>query len=809
MDDELFMRVTLRDMLEDSGYAVTDAESGTQALGLVAAGGIDAVLLDIVMPGMDGFETCVALRGMAEGKHLPVLMVTSLEDETTVNRAYAAGATDYLPKPVNQTLLHHHLRYVLRSSQLFEELRQQQERLVVAQRIARLGHWEWDAQKGQLLCSLEAKRVFGLTQSTPAASLNLETLLSRVHPEDRSAFRTALQQTLDTGNPSDLDHRLLYPCGTLYYANSHLETGDSAQGRGSILTATIQDITERKQAEEKLLLSGKVFDHSSEMILITDADLIIIDVNPACCSLTGFERAELVGSSIRSYPSTNQDEHFFRRLWESLTQFGRWQGELWNRRKDGESFPTLVAISNVTNEQGVITHYVAVATDISKLRETEQRLQYLTQFDPLTDLPNRVLFYDRVEQALVHSRRNSGVSGVLFLDLDNFKEINDTLGYQAGDLVLQMFARRLVSGVRKIDSVARLGTDEFSVILRELNCNESAALVAQRILDALNQPFEVNNSEFFLTCSIGLALFPADADNSEDLIRTAENAMQFAKAQGKNNYQFFSKEMNSQAQARLKLKTDLRRALERQEFLLHYQAKFDSQTTELTGLEALVRWQHPERGLVPPLEFIPLAEETGLIVALGEQVLRMACAQNREWRDRGFAPIRVAVNLSANQFRDPNLLSMVSRVLAENRLPADALELEITESALMQDTLEVAETLQQFRSMGIRIALDDFGTGYSSLSYLKRFPVDTLKIDYSFVKNIFVDAGDAAIVEAIIAMALSLKMQIIAEGVETDDQRNFVRDRGCQEVQGYVAGMPLPASGIECFFQQRQAAPHP
>ncbi|HXV21560.1 MAG TPA: EAL domain-containing protein [Desulfuromonadales bacterium] len=798
VDDERFMRATLRELLEESGYSVSEAASGLGALQMVRQTPPDVILLDIVMPGMDGFETCAELRRLPESKHLPILMVTSLEDAGTINRAYAAGATDYLPKPVNGSLLRHHLRYVLRASRLFEELRQKEERLAVAQRIARLGNWEWDAESGEVHCSAEALRVFGTPSAEASAGLAL--LLDGVHPEDRRRVENALGEALSGGVSCQLDHRILLPGGDVRHVQTQMEVRIDPLRRSKRLTGTVQDITERKLFEEKLLLAGKVFDHSSEMIMITDAAFAIIDVNPACCQLTGFSRQELIGSDIRVHQLSHHDKHFFRQIMERLDQHGRWQGELWNRRKDGETFPALVAISTVRNEKEAISYYVTVASDISKLRETEQRLQQLTQFDLLTALPNRILFHDRLDQALIQAVRNTGVVGVLSLDIDNFKEINDTLGYHAGDLVLQMVASRVASRVRKSDSVARLGSDEFAVILRELNRNESGALVAQRILDALNKPFALEGKEFYLTASIGLALYPDDAEVGEDLTKKAGIAMSFAKQQGKNCYQFFSAEMNFRANERLLLKTGLRRALERREFLLHYQAKFDCQSGKLTGLEALVRWQHPDRGLVPPLQFIPLAEETGLIVPLGEQVLRLACAQNRDWRQQGFMPTRVAVNLSANQFRDRALVDVVRRVLTETGLPAEALELEITESALMLDTDRALDTLRKFKTMGITIALDDFGTGYSSLSYLKRFPVDTLKIDYSFVKNMFVNAEDAAIVKAIIAMARSLKMKTIAEGVETEDQRVILREQGCDEVQGYVAGMPSPAAEIERFL---------
>ena len=798
VDDEPFMRSVLRGTLEESGYSVLEAGNGPEAVKLVQQEKPDVVLLDIVMPGMDGFATCAALRLLPEGKHLPVLMITALEDAEMINRAYAVGATDYLPKPVNGLLLRHHLRYVLRATRLFEELRQKEARLAAAQRIARLGNWEWDPRPGELQCSKEARRILGL--AAPATDDNLASLFEQVHPEDRERTAAALEAALARQEICELDHRILLPDGETRHLHSQAESVFDRTRGSRILAGTVQDITERKLVEEKLQLAGKVFDHSSEMILITTADFTIIEVNPAFSQLTGYPRSAVIGSNFRSYQAAQHDEHYFSRIRESLDLSGSWRGELWNRRQDGEGAPSLVSISVVKNPAGVVTHYVIVATDISRLRETERRLQYLAQFDPLTDLPNRTLFHDRLEQALIHAARNEGVVCILFCDLDNFKEINDTLGHQAGDNVLHMVGRRLASRLRKSDTVARLGSDEFAVILREINRNESGALVAQRILEVLGKPFSQAGKEFFLTCSVGMALYPDDAEAAEDLAKKAETAMYFAKQQGKNCYQFFSAEMNSLDQERLLLKSDLRRAIERQELLLHYQAKFDCESGALTGLEALVRWQHPERGLIPPLQFIPLAEESGLIVPLGELVLFQACLQNLLWRQQGYAPFRVAVNLSARQFREGTLVETVSRVLAETGLPPEGLELEITESAFMHDTTRAAEILFRFREMGIRIALDDFGTGYSSLSYLRRFPIDVLKIDYSFVRNIFVNAEDAAIVKATIAMASSLHMRTIAEGVETEEEMTYLRDQGCDEVQGYLVGMPLPAAEIEVFL---------
>ncbi len=683
VDDDPLIRRILHDAVTECGYLVQEAASGREALRLVAEAPPDVVLLDIVMPELDGFETCAALRAMPQGETLPVVMTTSLESAENINRAYAAGATDYLPKPVNPSLLRHHLRYVLRASRLFDELRRK---------------------------------------------------------------------------------------------------------------------------DERLQLIGQVFERSSEMILVADAQYRIAEVNPAFCRLSGYSREELLGQDIRAHQATRHEDSFLRRLWETLAETGSWQGELLNRRKDGESFPTLVTINSVADEAGVMTHIVLIYSDISRLRETEERLLYLTQYDPLTDLPNRILFLDRVQQALMQAMRRGGLVGVLYLDLDNFHEFNDSLGHSAGDRLLQMVAGRIATRVRLSDSVARFGSDEFALLLHDLNRDESVALVAQRIQEQLAKPFVLDGRELDLSASIGISLYPGDGDDAEDLCKQAEIAMQAAKREGKDRYCFFSPEMNSRAREQFALRLDLRRGLERQEFLLHYQGKFDCRSTAFTGVEALVRWQHPKLGLVPPMDFIPLAEESGLIVPLGELVLRMACEQNRSWRGRGFAPFRVAVNLSARQFRDGALVATVARVLEETDLPADGLELEITESAFMKETNHAAEILRQLRELGIRIALDDFGTGYSSLSYLKRFPIDVLKIDYSFVKNIFLVPEDAAIVKATIAMARSLRLATVAEGVETEEQRQFLLAEGCDELQGYHAGMPLPADRIEAFLPRDDGA---
>ena len=798
VDDERFMRSILREALEEGGYAVEEAECGAGALERVKSSPPDIVLLDVVMPGLDGFAVCRILRQLPEGENLPVLMVTGLDDSETINRAYTVGATHYITKPINPAQLRHHVRYILRSARLYDRLRQKESRLAQAQRLARMGNWEWDPQSDRMRFSEEAARILCLPPGGPEPCLDI--FLGRVHPDDRERTAREIRSVLADKPPSDFDHRLLLREGTVSLMHSQAELLPGVNGTGPRVAGTIQDITDRKKVEEKLLLAGKVFDHSSEMIAITDPQGDILDVNPAFCRMTGYGREEAVGGSMRLLKSGRHGAGFYRDMWISLGRAGQWHGELWDRRKNGEIFPALVSINAVRDGQGETTHYVSTARDISRRRETERRLRYLANFDLLTDLPNRILFYDRLQQALAYSARHPGCDSVLFFDLDNFREINATLGLRAGDEALQIVAGRLLSCIRQSDTAARLGSDEFAVILRKLSRSDDATLVAQRILDVLAAPLFLEGREVYLTASIGIALHPNDGKKAGILVKKAETAMDFAKQEGKNRYQFFADKMNVRTRERLTLKAGLRRGLEREEFFLHYQPEFDSHSGEVSGLEALARWQHPELGLIPPLEFIPLAEETGLIVPLGETVLRQACAQNRAWQDRGFSPFRVAVNLSAYQFRQGDLVQTVKEVLLDIGLDSRWLELEITESAIMQDMERSIEVLKSFKEMGVRLALDDFGTGYSSLSYLRRFPVDSLKIDYCFVKNIFVNPQDAAIVKAIIAMAHSLKMSVIAEGVETEEQRVFLREQGCDLVQGYLAGMPQPAAEVEKYL---------
>ncbi|MBE0599199.1 MAG: EAL domain-containing protein [Desulfuromonadales bacterium] len=802
VDDDKFMRSLLRETLEEGGYATVEADCGIRALQMVGELSPDMILLDIVMPGLDGFETCLELRRDRRLKDIPILMITALESPETIHRAYAAGATDYLVKPIVRPNLRHHVRYLLRAHRTSEDLRKQKERLLQAQRIARLGDWEWNERSEALHCSREALRI--LLQPESSSPIPFAAFLNTIHPDDREKVQQSFQMLLEQDCCFNLDFRLQLPDGSTRDVHGQGETVPGGAGKVRLLAGTLQDITERKAVEEKLLLSAKFFENSSEMIMVLDDHGRIIDVNPAFCRLTGRRKGEDIGRFFTESGAIHLDVQTLRKLWAEVDAMGKWQGEVWHRPRGGEPFPALVNVDAVKKGIDEIGFYIWSATDISKLKETEERIRHLIRYDFLTDLPNRSLFHERLNQILSAATRRSALVAVLALDIDSFKEFNDTLGHMMGDEILRKVAQRIKSCVRESDVAARLGGDEFAIILWDLRDSESVAVVVQRILELLASSFLIENREFFLSTSAGIALFPDDDRTVESLVNKAEAALKFAKKQGGNRFHFFSEAMNTRAQERLSMKTALRYGLDRNEIFLHYQPKYNTKSGVLVGMEALARWQNPDLGLVPPSRFIPLAEENGLIIPLGERVLRLACTQNRLWQEQGFSPFRMAVNLSACQFREDNLAEKVERVLSEAELSAEWVELEITESAIMQDTDRAISVLKRLRDKGIRIALDDFGTGYSSLSYLTRFPVDSLKIDHSFVRNMFRNEGDVAIVRAIIAMAHSLGIKVIAEGVETEEERIFLLRENCDEIQGYLSPMPQAKGEIEKLLPEKQ-----
>jgi len=565
------------------------------------------------------------------------------------------------------------------------------------------------------------------------------------------------------------------------------------------------DVTEKKQAEEQLRLAASALENAAEGVMIYSEQRRIVFVNRAFTRITGYSVAEAMGQSADFLRSTEHDAGFYEGVWSQIRDTGSWQGELSRRRKDGAIYPEWRSISAVRDSAGNTTHFVAVFSDISQANEAKERLQFLAHHDALTGLPNRVLFKERVQEALNRANRHGSLVGVLFIDLDRFKDINDSLGHGMGDQLLQAVTTRLKACVRATDTVARLGGDEFTVLVEDLGQSQDAARVAEKVLAALADAFALGDHQVFVSGSIGVTCYPQDGGDAETLLKNADAAMYRAKESGRDNFQFFSAEMNARALDRLVMTNNLRAALERDEFLLHYQPIFDLASGRLNAVEALVRWQHPKDGLVPPGRFIPIAEESGLIAPIGEWVLKTACAQMKAWIDAGIAPRRMAVNLSARQFKQKDLTQRIAAILQETGLAPQFLELEITESMVMADPAEAEKVLRQLHDSGIMLAIDDFGTGYSSLSYLKRFPIDFLKIDRSFVRDIPQNTDDVAIARSIIALAKGLDLRVIAEGVETQEQRTFLDMEGCEEAQGYLLGKPADAGAIERMLREPHA----
>jgi diguanylate cyclase (GGDEF)-like protein/PAS domain S-box-containing protein len=575
------------------------------------------------------------------------------------------------------------------------------------------------------------------------------------------------------------------------------ESGVQVQG-------SITDISARKRSEEDLKLAAGVFDNTPQAIFVTDADARILRVNRAFTEITGYSAEEAIGQTPRLLRSGHHDEAFYSQLWASLMETGSWHGEVFNRTKSGEVFPAWENVSAVRNDDGEAIQYISIFSDISDKKLSEERLRKLAHYDILTDLPNRLLFNERLDHALKRVRRTGKELALLFLDLDHFKNINDSLGHPVGDAVLQLVADRLTQAVRSEDTVARLGGDEFVVILEDLRHAEDAANVAAKVVEVMERPFLVDGQDLNITTSIGISLRHDADDDLTTLVKNADSAMYHAKQAGRNQYQFYTPELTAAALQRVRLGAELRRALERGEFEVWYQPLWRLRDGAIFGAEALLRWRHPERGLVSPATFIPLAEEQGLIGPIGEWVLETACQQLRSWLNAGVRLEKLSVNVSGQQLTKGDFVATVERNLQAARLTADQLELELTESTIMERTQQALGLMDRLKDLGVMISVDDFGTGYSSLHYLKKLPIDKLKIDRSFVQDVPQDPSDVAIVRAIIALGQSLNLDVLAEGVETAEQQAFLLAEGCDEAQGYLFGKPMPSDAFFATLQHQQ-----
>jgi diguanylate cyclase (GGDEF)-like protein/PAS domain S-box-containing protein len=685
-----------------------------------------------------------------------------------------------------------------------QRLRSAEERWRYAIDSSDLGLWDWSVPTGTVFFSNRWKTMLGHTPAEIGSGLGeWET---RVHPDDMPLVLADVGRLLDGSAPAySNEHRMRCKDGSYKWILDRGKVIERDDGGNPLrVIGTHTDLTALRLRDAELQLYANLFMHSLEGVMICGPDTNILAINQSFTEITGYSQIEVQGKRPSLLSSGRHDAAFFKELWRQVNALGRWQGEIWNRRKDGSQFLEWLTINVDRDSDGGVRHYYAIFSDITERKATEQRLMHLTHYDALTDLPNRLQLNDRFKRALADAQRHRGTLALLYVDLDRFRHINESLGHSIGDQLLVEVSRRLAQAVGKDDTVSRHGGDEFTVLLPEADA-DAAAHMAQSLLDALAAPVELSTQQLMVSASIGIATYPADGKDVDALRQASDVAMYRAKQDGGNMYRFHSASMQQQVSKTLQTENALHRALRDQEFELHYQPQIEMSSGRVVGCEALLRWRDPVVGMRSPAEFIPVAEECGLILPIGAWVIRTAAAQCKAWRDGGFGQISVAVNVSALQFRQESFVQQVKQALADSGLPASALDIELTESAVAEDPERATELIQTLHDLGVQLSIDDFGTGYSSLSHLKRFNIHKLKIDQSFVRDLMKDADSASIVQAVISMSANLGLSSIAEGVETAEQAAWLRERGCNEAQGYLFARPMDATA---FSRWMAAPPH-
>jgi diguanylate cyclase (GGDEF)-like protein len=676
VDDDLACRLCIEAALQTEGYEVISVENGQQALDIAIKHLPDMIIMDVMMPVMDGYTACAAIRDQEDQLNVPILMLNGLDDVESVEKLFNAGATDFISKPVNLAIFKQRVRYGLKTRKSDLDLYRNQLRLAHAHKVAKIGYWEWDIARNHLFWSKEVYEL--LSVSAGDFRQNYEAFLERVHEDDLENVQNATEASLKQGIPFSIEHR----------------------------------------------------------VISTDEKIQVVH-----------QHAELI-----------------------------------------------------KNESGEVVRMLGVVQDITERHLAQAQVEYQAYYDNLTGLPNRTLFYDRMNHALKASRRGKAEIAIFLIDLDRFKNINDSLGHDIGDGLLESVARGLSSVIREEDTLARLGGDEFALIIEDVVSNDAVITVANKLIDIMSSAQYINGNELISTGSIGVTISSAESRDKELLIKQADLAMYQAKESGGNRFCFYSAEMKSRAHQSLILEKELRQALERDELVVFYQPKISVRSGRIKGMEALVRWRHPEKGLVPPFDFIPIAEETGLIVPIGRWVLKEACKQTIAWQEQGFRDLTVSVNVSAKQFHYQGYVDEVRNALESSGISPWFVDLEVTESCTMNNVESAIRILESFRQMGIRISMDDFGTGYSSLSFLDQLPLDTLKVDRAFIKDINAQGKNGELARLIISMARSLRLSVVAEGVETKDHLEFLRTNGCDEYQGFLFSPPVPASEFEALL---------
>lgn len=851
VDDNSTNIKVLFDILKQYEYRVSVARSGESALEKVQEFLPDLILLDVMMPpGINGFDTCHHLKANQKTQGIPVIFLSALDEVVDKVKAFTVGGVDYITKPFhaaeilarveNQLALQtakaevYNLnaeleqrvqqrtaqleaanedleREITERKKVEKALAQEKAHLIDAQQVAHVGSWELDVVTQELHCSDETLRIFGF-ESGQSPSSYFNYLQQQICVKDQVRWEMKVTQAIAQGKPYELELQIVQPDGEVRCLFAKGRPILNSKNQVVRLFGTVLDITERKQAEEALGKSEEQFRLTFELAPIGMAIKTLggrfMRVNQALCASLGYNSQELLSYTWADV--IHPDElGVFLALNQKLCQeeISVFQSENRYLAKDGRVVYGILQVALVRDSKSKPLHLISQFLDITFRKQAEEQLTHAAFHDALTNLPNRTLLMERLELALKRTKRAANsptvqedyLFAVLFIDLDRFKVINDSFGHRVGDQLLVAIARKLETIVRCTDTVARLGGDEFVILLDPIENVNDAVLVAERICKELRSPLHIEGREVFTTTSIGIALSSTDYNNGSDLLRNADMAMFRAKKKGKASYEVFNRLMYAQALEQLQLENDLHQAVERQEFLVYYQPIVSLNTGRLTGFEALVRWQHPIRGLISPAEFIPIAEETGLILPIGEWVLHTACQQVSVWQMKfsSAAPLKISVNLSVKQLKEPDFLHKVDQILAQTSLDAQNLHLEVTESMLMDNVEELIRILSQLRARAIQLSIDDFGTGYSSLSYLHSFPIDNLKIDRCFVSSI---VEKQEIVETIITLAQQLGMKVIAEGVETRQQLNQLKMLTCEEVQGYFLSKPLDKESAEALM---------
>ncbi|WP_281561420.1 EAL domain-containing protein [Thalassomonas sp. RHCl1] len=816
VDDRPENLIALEATLESLDCDIIQASSGEAALELSLDLDIAIILLDVQMPGMDGYETAEMFRSIKRTRNIPIIFVTAIcKAQQHMFKGYAAGGVDFLFKPIEEEVLLSKVKVFLAMDAQKQQLKQQSSlldgqlrelkqrkaelsleryRLEKAQEVAGVGSWDLIDRENKAGFTAQCYRVLGLTDSE---NTQLSSLLSQVDQEARTVIDNSIR-SFQQGEPAfwDIEHKITTQDGNEKTIRHHGEDFIDEETRTRHLIATVQDITELRGAQQQLMIANTILENATEGMVITNEQGTIEWVNRAFCELMGYAAEELLNGPIKILRSERHDAAFYRDMWETLLEEKSWQGEIWNRNKSGQALLFMSTIALVEGNQNEGTQYLAIYNDITDLKAEGSLTNYLPNHDALTRLPDHYLLEDRLVQTCHYAANFSKQVALIYLDIESFSYINQEFGFPFGDTVLQKIAKRIDSAIGYQTSLYRVCNDEFAFIVPFSDTGREFIFYINMIREKLTRPLHIDKHSLSLNLKVGVSVYPRDSKSPVDLIERARDALRHNEKEARSSFCFYNEDINKQIKDSLLLESDIRNALEKKEFFLTYQPKLNMATAEIEGVEALIRWQHPEHGIVSPINFIPAAEASGLILPLSEWVLDEACRQAKLWHTQGYK-ITTAVNISAGHFNNGKLLEDIDKTLKKYNLPAECLEIEITENMMMQNMDVIIPMLKALKARKVCISIDDFGTGYSSFAYLKSLPVDTLKIDRSFIKDLHHHKDDIHIVQAITNMAHKMGLKVVAEGVEEQEHCQQLCSIGCDVVQGYYISRPEKADNIQ------------